>query len=313
MPRLFFIISFIACCPSLLNSQSNWFVQPSGVSNNLQSISFKDQNTGWALGDGGIIIYTGDGGMNWNASPPVTNNNLFAAASPENSSFIYAVGENGVIIKSTNYGVFWTLLNSGTSVRLNSIFFTDQAGYVAGDNGVFLKTTNEGNTWVQKYTGTINNLNSVVVSNTALMCGDNGTILFSSNYGESWIPHNSGTQADLNSIYGGWIVGSSGVILYRSYSGNWIQQNSYTTNNLNCVTSASRWIYAVGDNGTILRYLPHIQNSTWTRQNSGTSINLNSIHFRNILYSSEIYGWAAGDKVLFLRIRPRDGGFQQNS
>jgi len=49
----------------------------------------------------------------------------------------YAAGDSGRIIMSTDNGVTWTPMISGTTENLNAIqFSTDSTGWVVGDNGV---------------------------------------------------------------------------------------------------------------------------------------------------------------------------------
>lgn len=44
---------------------SDWQVQTTGVTENLNSVFFIDENTGWAVGSGGRIIATTNGGTLW--------------------------------------------------------------------------------------------------------------------------------------------------------------------------------------------------------------------------------------------------------
>lgn len=70
---------------------------------------------------------------------------------------------------------------------------------IAGNDGTILKSTDFGESWQQKYSGTTNDLNSVVFRGPDLIfiVGDNGTILKSSNRGETWQSINSGIGFDL--------------------------------------------------------------------------------------------------------------------
>ena len=61
----------------------------------------------------------------------------------------YAVGGRGTIIKTTDGGVTWTWLPSGTENVLYSVFATDaNTAYVVGTNGTILKTTNGGTNFI---------------------------------------------------------------------------------------------------------------------------------------------------------------------
>ena len=55
---------------------------------------------------------------------------------------------NGTLRKTTDGGMTWRVLNSGTTQPLFSVFFVDaNTGWVAGDSGTILKTTNGGSAW----------------------------------------------------------------------------------------------------------------------------------------------------------------------
>jgi photosystem II stability/assembly factor-like uncharacterized protein len=59
----------------------------------------------------------------------------------------YAVGENGTIVKTTNSGLSWNLLQIDTNYYLSSVFFIDaNTGYTVSLN-IILKTTNGGLNW----------------------------------------------------------------------------------------------------------------------------------------------------------------------
>ena len=54
------LISFI-----ISHSYSQWETQNSGTTLNLNSVYFINSNSGYAVGDSGIILKTIDGGSNW--------------------------------------------------------------------------------------------------------------------------------------------------------------------------------------------------------------------------------------------------------
>ncbi len=59
-----------------------------------------------------------------------------------------ACGNNGIVVKSTNGGINWTVLNSGTTVNLNVIkYFTADIVLCGGDYQLLLRTTNAGLNW----------------------------------------------------------------------------------------------------------------------------------------------------------------------
>lgn len=54
---------------------------------------------------------------------------------------VFAVGDTGLIARTTNGGINWTVQNSGTRKKLNGVWFINKdTGFVVGDSGLVLKT-----------------------------------------------------------------------------------------------------------------------------------------------------------------------------
>lgn len=75
---------------------------PSGLTQNLSSVSFVDSLTGVVVGDGGLILKTTDGGQSW--SRQATNtfsrlNSVFCYNGDDGSDWV-AVGDSGTIVQS---------------------------------------------------------------------------------------------------------------------------------------------------------------------------------------------------------------------
>ena len=113
-------------------------------------------------------------------------------------------------------------------------------GWAVGDSGIILRTTNEGQAWLTQTSGTINYLTEVWFTdlNTGWAVGDSGTILKTNNGGQEWIEQTSGTNLRLNAVCftdtnNGWSVGrsiSDDIILNTTNGGiNWTQQMIDTT------------------------------------------------------------------------------------
>jgi hypothetical protein len=91
---------------------------------------------------------------------------------------------NGVILKTSNSGLNWSALITGTTNDLYEIHFTfTNVGYTVGEGGIILYTVNSGNNWIQLSSGTTNDLHSVYFpsSDTGYAVGNNGTIRKTSN------------------------------------------------------------------------------------------------------------------------------------
>ena len=88
----------------------------------------------------------------WQWQNPQPQGNNLNSVTFINSSTGYSAGDAGMIMMTTDAGVSWGILKSGTYYRLNSVDFADQmnTGYAVGYNGTILKTTNAGLTWLDR-------------------------------------------------------------------------------------------------------------------------------------------------------------------
>ncbi|MBX7045312.1 MAG: T9SS type A sorting domain-containing protein [Ignavibacteria bacterium] len=135
-----------------------------------------------------------------------------------NSSIGFACAGGGLVYKTVNGGINWSLSNSGIpAAALNSISFRDaNYGVVVGDNGKIFMTDNGGGSWASVNSGVTRNLTSVeAFSGGTLITGEWGTIL--SLLGTSITPINSRTTSDIRGISGSsftdaHIVGGGGFI-----------------------------------------------------------------------------------------------------
>ena len=196
-----------------------------------RGLYFKNKDSGLIITDLGRILKTTNGGVNWNLTYTTLNmykihkqnskiriagkggtmayldsnfNNLTVQSGGINSlndmcvvneNVIYACGDRGDIMKTTNQGMSWLKLNSGNTTRLNGIsFINENTGYVVGDSGLFYKTTNGGNNWnsVNNISGRILlrvhffNENEGVVTGRGMLLlkTSNGGLSFDTNYSE---------------------------------------------------------------------------------------------------------------------------------
>lgn len=127
-----------------------WYIQQSPVSSHLLDVEFINLNTGWACGDGGVILKTTNGGNNWiQQFTGVTNKNLFGIH-PVDSDYVYCVGWFQTILKSTNGGTNWQILRNGTygnDPSLFEVFFLDRNKGWMLRNSYILRTSNGGDSF----------------------------------------------------------------------------------------------------------------------------------------------------------------------
>nr|WP_294858176.1 YCF48-related protein [uncultured Fluviicola sp.] len=204
--------------------------QNSGVTSQLNAISFSTPSTGIVVGNSGVIRKTSDAGLTWTASTSGTSVDLYDVAFVNASTYI-AVGKTGKIIKTTNSGTSWSTVNSGTSNDLTGVFVNGLNVYVTGSNGTILISSNSGNAWTTTNTGISFKLNSIffVSQFVGYAVGDGATILMTVNGGQAWNFQSSGMNTpSLTDVYftdanTGIIVGSIGgsdeSIIFRTTNG----------------------------------------------------------------------------------------------
>lgn len=138
-----------------VNGGTSWTnpIVGTGLSYDFNSVYFTSASNGVIVGTynffQGFSIQTISGGQYW--SVPVNMPSRLNQVTFTSTNIAYAVGNGGVIYKSTNGGSSWLLKTSGVSVELFDVsFINDSIGYVVGDNGTLLKTLNGGTSWQQQ-------------------------------------------------------------------------------------------------------------------------------------------------------------------
>ncbi len=186
-------------------SNNVWIPQTSGTIENLNAVTYSQsvatsQIRYHVVGNNGTILRSADS-FNWTAVPSGTTEDL-------QSVFFFdfgrgwAVGENGIILRTIDGGLTWSTLSSGTTEDLHDVYFWDpQRGVAIGKNGTILGTTSGGDFWFPRISGTMEDLlaldgKSVGTSLTIRLVGTNGTILSSTDSGTNWSPQLSMSAMD---------------------------------------------------------------------------------------------------------------------
>ena len=134
----------------------HWVVQRSDMSTDqpLLDVHFMDDQHGVAVGLWSLILYTQDGGKTWlKGEPPATDGthrfdlnlyHLFAGAAGE----LFASAEKGKLLRSTDAGLSWTVMDTGYKGSLwSGILARDGSLLVGGLRGTVLRSEDQGKTW----------------------------------------------------------------------------------------------------------------------------------------------------------------------
>lgn len=276
-------------------SQSNWlFSEPVPTSNNLNSLYFLDDNTGWFAGDFGTILKTTNGGATNFSQQYITSDNLNSIFFIDSNTG-WTAGAAGRIFKTANGGTIWVAQSSSTSNVLNSISFANaDTGWAVGFNNTILKSPDGGSTWTLQSTGLNETWNSVSCTSTmdCYAVGSNGKIIFTTDGGASWQQQNAGTTYSLNSIHftdqnNGWVAGDGGVILKTTNAGlSWQTLPQFTTMALTSVFFKDNNIGSAVSNVNVFYTVNGGQN--WSSSGVPVFSSYKSVYLTNNI------GWTAG-------------------
>jgi photosystem II stability/assembly factor-like uncharacterized protein len=194
-----------------INGGNTWTQQTINSSAGLRKIKFLDNETGYVVGDNGVVFKTTDGGQNWNYLYTGFNQLLFDVEFPVNSITGFVSGELGRLIKTTDGGSTWNSIGSFNKDIMAMCFPLDNlVGYVATSYGRIYKTTDGGLTWETKYDGNSppTNITDILFpfddqTGYALYCPGGGQItkiLKTTDGGNNWAITESGTTDELFSI-----------------------------------------------------------------------------------------------------------------
>lgn len=120
----------------------------------LRAVAFTTPERGWAVGDGGVLLQTNDGGASWWARPSGTHHTLRAIHFLDESRG-FAVGDDGLLLATTDGGASWSTSRLEPNLVLEAIGFEDggnRVGWILGmdivDNtAVGFRSENGGLTW----------------------------------------------------------------------------------------------------------------------------------------------------------------------
>ncbi|MEO8666499.1 MAG: hypothetical protein ABI462_13490, partial [Ignavibacteria bacterium] len=193
-----------------IDSGNTWTNVLSNTLNDLKDVKLSFGTTGIAVGDNGTLLKLEDN--IWTASQIDTvdfNSTAYGSFSPD---FFLIVGNRGTLMRTTDRGLNWQRLNTGTLNNLNYISTYDNI--IAGDGGIRLRIN--GNNVYLFQTPTMNNLLGMVNYNyTTVISGANGTVLRNDQL------VNTNVAVDLNSIMqtkydNCFVAGDNGTILFTN-------------------------------------------------------------------------------------------------
>ena len=208
-----------------------------------------------------------------------------------NGSEVYAVGDFGVIVHSSDGGNFWARQSTPTTQPFYGVWCDPAAcnnAWAVGAAGAIIRTLNAGLTWSAQPSGTTNQLNSVwgMSSTDIFVAGYSGTALHSTNAGTMWtasttvLPMTVTFYAISGRSFGDTRLvgknGNGGVIYKQSGTGFAAEVLPLTGASGDAyyavAGTTTGQLVAAGTQGRISRYV-----TTWSQVTSGTTADIRSV------------------------------------
>ncbi len=178
-----------------------------------------------------------------------------------NNAIIYAVGDSGTLIKSTDAGLTWLKKETGIPGDLYWVHFTTAyIGMVYTNEGVSFQTFDGGVRW-QSTTNAV----APLLSLSALASGNQITDIY-------WDLNNR-AYATINTLAG------VGIIATSQNGISWRQASSFTAPGITCVQQSGLTAYAGGSDGVLLKSITGGVN--WQQLVSGFTGNIDALYFSN--------------------------------
>lgn len=234
--------------------------------NSLRGVTINKHNVGFAVGTGGKVIKTIDGGTSWQDMNLNINTNFdgvcYATDPVVSETDNYVVGEQGTVLRTINDGATWTTETLGTVSNLHGVSFSDNTnGFVVGDNGTIFHYN--GTNWTDvSLSGISVNLTSVHTISTTLAyaVGTNGVIVKWN--GTTWTPLTTGLSIPLKGVnfYDanvGYAVGANGTVIKTIDGGlSWNTVFSGIASDfMNVVVNGPDTAWVIGNDGIVYQTL----------------------------------------------------------
>ena len=250
---------------------NNWIQQQSQVTVNLYDIFFLDSLNGWACGDSATVLKTTNGGENWQTIPtPLNDRKLVSLEFTNYGGDIYGYLVGDSISLATNDNCQTIYGGQNEQISFDITFYTPYTGF----EGLFLSqymiwfTDDFGITWAD-LGGFEYNQYGIVRKNVSINWGYNlwtvgemGSAYFCIEPFQAFYQSQTPDTLDL---YEGdvdeyeeiiWAVGEKGEIVYSTDLGISYQKypSPVLANLYDIEFSGANTGWAVGENGTLLRY-----------------------------------------------------------
>lgn len=194
------------CSPAVASGPStpdgSWYWQLAGSGSCLTAVASTDASRAWAVGLGGTILATNDGGATWVSQDAGTSDDLVGVSFPD-ATHGWAIGPYDFILVTSNGGLSWSKQDASSALPAgNNVtgvkFVDDLHGWVVGcvahisgeDEGFIIATSDGGAHWSSQRSGLPAALRAVDFADVdhGIAVGDGGIIYRTIDGGAHWLP-----------------------------------------------------------------------------------------------------------------------------
>jgi photosystem II stability/assembly factor-like uncharacterized protein len=173
----------------------------------LFGVAIKPDNTIFVVGSKALLLTSNDQGKTWlqrtlkerDGSVLFQDRDLYGIRFSPGGKVGWIVGEDGIVLKSSDGGDTWTRLKTGTDKNLFNVFPVDDQLVVAvGADGAIVRTTDGGDHWQTIKSPKFVSLFGLtfVDKNKGFAVGEFSTILATTDGGQTWTVNYGGNTGD---------------------------------------------------------------------------------------------------------------------
>ncbi|HOJ19092.1 MAG TPA: YCF48-related protein [Ignavibacteriaceae bacterium] len=270
------------------------WLNPIPQGNDLYGVNIFDDNEFCAVGDGGTLVYTENGGITFKVTHFLNNfsGRLNTCGTFPGTNVTIAAGDKGAYFKSTNLGDPWET-PEGTGLDGNidyrNIHFVDgNFAFICGGEGKVYKTSNRGESWTPQTTNLTGNIGTISFYDSQRgWAFDDFSYSVTTNGGSSWDWRFNTPGPVLSSVLlsetDGLVSCANGKIFGTTDLGETWTEKYSGSNNINKLTKigGGTLILGGGNNGTIVKSTDSGNN--WTSPTSNITNNILDIYTKGNL------------------------------
>ncbi len=208
----------------------------------------------------------------WVPGSSKTTANLNGVWSDATAAHVFAVGDAGTILESTDLGATWQALPSGSTVALHGIWGSSALDlYAVGDRGTLLHSTDGGKTWPAAASGVSPTLALYSVwgsgPGNVFASGDGATIVRSNDGGKTWTSLPNPAVTGVVSLWGTsatdiYAAAEAAVLVSQDDGATWTSSGVISVTPQTAIWASSPSdIYCVNTGGAV----DHFDGTGWTK------------------------------------------------